>query len=299
MKKRMISILFCVIALVPALTLPAFADTGPKPSVVVTFDGLAGETYYGTLLSETNSTGPYSAPDAYGETYYVPEDPEYPIHQKFVQYLDKDGFYYLQFLQELSQSHQLDWSYYPPSSFKILLYFPAHDCFAVSDDVYTRYAFDSYYTVDASALSPLPAPSGETTVITGLTAVESYAYGKELAALLARILLTICIELVLALLFGYRGKKALLFLGGVNIVTQTLLNVLLNLLQYHHGPWAFVFAYLLLEILVFAIEALLYAAILPRRQGGKKSRAVVYALAANAASFAAGLWLANYLSAIF
>ncbi len=39
----------------------AKADIGPKPSVVIDFNGLDEKTYYATLLSSEKSTDPFSA----------------------------------------------------------------------------------------------------------------------------------------------------------------------------------------------------------------------------------------------
>ena len=49
--------------LLPLFCLPARADAGPKPSVVIALEGLEGRECWGTLLSAQRSTGPYSASD--------------------------------------------------------------------------------------------------------------------------------------------------------------------------------------------------------------------------------------------
>lgn len=59
--RKIILILLCIIAMTVMFPSTASADIGPKPSVVVDFIGLEGETYYATLLSSVKSTGPYSA----------------------------------------------------------------------------------------------------------------------------------------------------------------------------------------------------------------------------------------------
>lgn len=279
-----------ILCLILLLTLPcaAYADMGPKPSVRINFTSDMGEPYYGTLLSQTRSTGPSSAWD--GITEYSWEDAEqYAIWQKFVAYEDDDGFYFLQEWWECSENNQLNWTYYPPSVFKILLYFPERDAFYVSP-VYERYAFDSYY---AATLS---------TVEDGvLTAEPSYDYTWETVSLLVRILLTVLLELAVAWIFGYREKRLLQFLTAVNVATQVLLNLLLNVVNYQQGPMAFVLFYVLLELVVFAVEAALYAWLLPyysvRPQ--TKGKAVGYALLANIISFAGGLWLAHFIPGIF
>ena len=288
MLRKMISLLICMILII-SLPVTAKADIGPKPSVRITFTGIEGETYYGTPLSERRSTGPATAWDGY-EDYrdWKPEN-EKPIWEKFISYEDTDGYYFLQEWWDCSETNQLNWTYYPPNPFKILLYFPETDSFYVSD-IYERYAFDSYFTVDLSAYATTP-----------ITARQSYDYTWELISLAARIVLTIALELGIALLFAYREKKVLGLLAVVNIVTQVTLNVALNIINYNSGSMSFTFSYVLFELLVFAIEAVAYAVLLKKfsSKEQKKGMAVGYAFIANTASFALGLWLAHIIPGIF
>ena len=289
MKHKVFSFIMCLM-LVMAMTIPASADIGPKPSVQIEFTGMEGQTYYGTLLSMYESTGPASVWDGNPEhADYQPGEEGYDIWLKFVEYQDADGYYFLQWWWDCSETNQLNWTYYPPTPFKILLYFPETDTFYVSP-VYERYAFDSYFTVDMSDLDADP-----------MVADKSYDYTWEIISLAVRIILTIALELAIALLFGYREKKVLGFLAIVNAVTQVGLNVALNIINYNSGSMIFTFNYVLLEILVFAIEAIAYAVLLKKFSGKEQKpvKAVGYALVANAASFGFGLWLAHVIPGIF
>ena len=289
MKRKVFAFLLCFV-LVMAMPITARADMGPKPSVRIEFTGIQGETYYGTLLSLRDSTGPASAwngnPDY---AHYHPGDEGYDIWLKFVEYQDADGYYFLQEWWDCSETNQLNWTYYPPTPFKILLYFPETDTFYVSP-VYERYAFDSYFTVDLSGYDTDP-----------IMAHQSYDYTWEIISLIARIILTIALELGIALLFGYREKKVLGFLAVVNILTQVTLNVALNIINYNSGALTFTFSYVLFEILVFVIEAIAYAAFLKKftSKEMKNGRVIGYAFVANSASFALGLWLAHIIPGIF
>jgi len=288
MLRKVLSLLICLI-LVLNLPVTAKADIGPKPSVRITFTGIKGETYYGTLLSERRSTGPATAWDGYEEYRDWKPESEKPIWEKFIAYEDTDGYYFLQEWWDCSETNQLNWTYYPPTPFKILLYFPETDSFYVSD-IYERYAFDSYFSVDLSEYATSP-----------ITARQSYDYTWEVISLVARIVLTIALELAIAFLFGYREKKALGFLVIVNVITQVVLNVALNIINYRSGSMGFTFAFICMEILVFAIEAITYKAVLHRYSEKEKvnRRGVTYALVANTASFAIGLWLAHLIPGIF
>ena len=288
MLRKVFSLLICMILII-SLPVTAKADIGPKPSVRITFTGIEGESYYGTLLSERRSTGPSTAWDGY-EDYpgWKPEN-EKVIWEKFLGYEDSDGYYFLQEWWDCSESNQLSWTYYPPNPFKILLYYPETDTFYVSD-IYERYAFDSYFTVDLSDYDSSP-----------ISAEKSYDFTWELISLAARIVLTIVLELAIALLFGYREKRALVFLAIVNVITQVTLNVALNIINYVSGSMGFTFAFICMEIVVFAIEAIAYKSLLKRFSTveQEKRRGVSYALVANTASFAIGLWLAHLIPGIF
>lgn len=287
--KKTAFILLCLLIMATIFPLVASADIGPKPSIVVDFDGLDGKTYYVTLLSSVKSTGPHSTLDG-NESYprYGEGDDNYEVFLKFVEYQDADGYYFLQFFQDCTETHQFSWTYYPPREFKLLLYFPETDHFIVSDDIYERYAFDSYFiaAVSDAAIS---------------TVEKSYDYTSEMLSLIARIVLTIVAELAIALLFGFRERKLFRFITGVNVVTQIVLNVALNIINYRSGALAFLIFHFLLEVAVFAVEAILYTRYLrrlsPKEIPGWKPG--LYALVANAASFALGLGLASWLPGVF
>ena len=288
MKRKLFAFLMSII-LVMSLPVTASADIGPKPSVRIQFTGIQGETYYGTLLSERRSTGPATAWDGYEECRDWKPENEKLIWEKFIAYEDADGYYFLQEWWDCSKTNQLNWTYYPPTPFKILLYFPETDSFYVSD-IYERYAFDSYFTVVLSDYDSSP-----------ISAEKSYDYTWELISLAARIVLTIALELAIALFFGYREKKAFVFLAIVNVITQVVLNVVLNIINYLSGSMGFTFAFVCMEILVFGIEAVTYKVALHRFSEKEKvnRRGVTYALVANSASFAIGLWLAHLIPGIF
>ena len=190
---RRSALLFFVILLINCL-MPsgACADTGPKPSVQIQFQNMGDELCYGTLLSESISTGPATAWDGSSpyESWQYGEDGK-EIWEAFVSYKDTNGFYFLQEWWECSESKCLNWGYYPPNPFKILLYYPKTNTFAVSE-ICQRYAFDSYYTVDMRGV----AASRENETIALPQPQRSYDYTWEMISLLIRILITILLEIV-------------------------------------------------------------------------------------------------------
>lgn len=296
MKKQIAAVLLSFIAIMLLFPSTVKADSGPKPSVRITFEHMGDEVCYGTLLSKEQISGPASAYQVVDMEADYSYDLNHDIWEAFVNYKDSDGYYYLQRGWLCSESKKLDWDYYPPQSFKILLYYPKTNTFVVSD-TYERYAFDSYFTVNMKGLH-IGTVETQTPV---LVAERSYDYKGEAISFVCRMIFTILLELGIALLFGFIEKKLLLWIAGINVVTQILLNVMLNLINYNQQNSMFVFIYIVLEVMVIVIEAFLYNRIINRR--GQEilptQACVIYSLVANIASFIAGLFLANWLPGMF
>lgn len=292
MKKHIWIWAVIIALLISALSVTVLADSGPKPSVVVNFKGLEQENYYATLLSDKDSTGPWSKSVRY-ETYYGDE----AIWEKFDIYSDVDGFYFLGCFLDCSDTDNFKWTYYPPSTFKILIYFPEYDRFIVSAGTYERYAFDSYYTVDATKLDIQSVIAADEEI----SVERTYDFTWEILSLLCRLLATIAIELGIAWLFGFRMKKQIFVIGLTNVVTQTILNVLLNVINYNQGQFAFILNYMWMELVVFGIEGFIYWKLLGRYEERPERRIHpwLYALTANISSFTVGMLIAKWMPGIF
>lgn len=288
MKRNFTQILFCILLALIIFPVSAQADMGPKPSVQVDFSGMGNEAFYVTLLSKTNSSGPATTYDGNPEyADYHEADEDYAIWEKFVNYSDSDGYYFLQQFEKCQGNDHYSWDYYPPSSFKILLYFPESDAFAVSD-IHEEYAFDSYFTVsmDSSNMK--------------LTVRKNYPFQWELVSLTVRMLLTILIEALTALLFHFRAKKQLQVIICTNILTQIVLNILLSVAVHILRSLVLAFfCYIFGELLVFIIEAVIYVRLLPKYSRHKPIHPVLYALTANILSFSAGMWIVQIIPGIF
>lgn len=285
MKKRLTALLILLLVFALAMPLAAFADIGPKPSVRVTFTGAGGREFYATLLSQASGTGPYSAEP--GRSWGNDLEENEPVRQAMAAYQDPDGFYFLQTAWQCSETQPLAWTYYPPVTYKLLVYFPDTGEFLTSG-VYSRYAFDNYYTVDLADLA-----NGQ------LVLRKSYDYTWELVSLLVRILATIALELAVAVPFGFAKKPFLRPILTVNVVTQILLNLGLNMIAYWMGGLAFMIFFWPLEVLVFIVEAVAYRPLLGRRGGASAPLTTIYAFTANVISCVAGFWLAQVVPGIF
>lgn len=299
MKKRWRSILTALLLLLPLAVMPVSADVGPKPSVVVALDGLEGRTCWGTLLSQQEGTGPYGR-------FYEEEAAEDPEEDRALRALlplermDSEGFHLLNFVKDCSDG-EFSWTYYPPHTYKIALWFPEEDALAVSG-VYHRYAFDSYYRLDLSGVELMP---GGIVELEAARLQRDYPYGASLLALAGRVALTLGAELLLALAFGLRTRQALKWVAVVNLATQLGLNLALELFTYCNGALEGMMAilalpvYLAAEAVVTLVELRIYRRKLLGERGASGRRITAYTWTANLCSLLAGVLLSFRLPALF
>lgn len=299
MKKRWCSILTALLLLLPLTAMPVSADAGPKPSVVVALEGLEGRTCWGTLLSQQEGTGPYGR-------FYEEEAAEEPEEDRALHALlplermDSEGFHLLNFVKDCSDG-EFSWTYYPPHTYKIALWFPEEDALAVSG-VYHRYAFDSYYRLDLSGVELMP---GGIVELEAARLQRDYPYGASLLALAGRVALTLGAELLLALAFGLRTRQALKWVAVVNLATQLGLNLALELFTYCNGALEGMMAilalpvYLAAEVAVTLVELRIYRRKLTGERGLSGRRITAYTWTANLCSFLAGVLLSFQLPALF
>ena len=285
-KKTLCSLLACF-ALALALPFAAFADMGPKPAVEVQTTGLSGDCWV-TLLARETVIGPWHETDQGGVAAVEPE--EAPVVEAFDAFEDPDGYHFLQWFDRVRDDAPATWSYMAPKNFKILFWFPESGGYAVTETL-DRYAYSAVYRVDFSGFDPA---AGEVQTV---SAQKNYDYGGELLGLAARFVLTLAVELVIALPFGYLKKDYLRVLLIANLATQLALNLALNLTTYYSGWLAMWLLYPLLELAVFAVEAVVFRVAF--RKTARMGCPVLYAFAANAVSFAFGLWLGSVAPALF
>lgn len=289
MKRSICALIFCIIVIGVLLPVKVNGDMGPKPTTVITFENMGDEVCYGTLLSKDESNGPWpSYALEYDEDY---SEIDYEIWEAFINYKDIDNFNYWKEPELCSETKSIDWVYYPPETFKILLYYPETKTF-VESEICRRYAFHSYYTVDMEGIKVKDVERGEQL----LTVDQEYNYWISIFGLLCRITFTILIEIGIAFFFGFNQKKLLSWIIGINVFTQVILNVSLNILSYcnNYANIGFYFYYALFEIIVFLIEAIVYSCLFNRVSEKRISiiKATAYALIANIFSFFTGVFIA-------
>lgn len=290
MKRRLFCGSILALLLVCLLPLWAAADTGPKPSITVTPEGFGEDACYLTLLSQTETTGPWSKQESFAaskDSYGDPEADE-AIWTAFNDYQDAEGFFFLGCYGEVTGGQVFCWSYYPPDTFKVLAYFPDSGTFAVGP-VTERKEFSARYTVS-------PSETGETLLIEKARNQEA-----ENKSFVGRLVLTLALELAVAVVFAFRAKRQIITIVCMNLITQVGLNqAITHLFPLVSSRWYWP-GLLVLEVLIFLVEGAVYAKLLPR---WKKDPAAVchpwgYALAANVASFGVGLILARLIPGMF
>ncbi len=266
MKRNFIFLItiFCFLSL---FTRPVFADVGPKPSVTIIVENAPEKSYYVTLLAKS-SYGPWHQVAGI-EEMPVNSEEEKRAAQLFLDYEDKNGFFLLSNMSgDLKGKNEFSWTYYPPEEFKVAICTPDDGTVYVSEAL-EREAFYSYFRVTYGS-DPLVAQ-------------EESHLGRVFLESLLRVAVTIAVELFLAYLFGYREKKQLLTIGIVNIVTQMILNAFLVFCDYFGGALMWMIMFPIGEIIVFVIELIVYLFTIGK---GKKGKAFLYTLLANAASAA-------------
>ena len=196
--------------LVLALSLPVFADMGPKPSVTLKLYYTPGQRYAVTLLGNTRVSGPWGSADQYRERMGSRE-----TWEAFKNYPAPEGYYFLDYFQEYPGDADAEfvWGYYPPNKFYVLLYNIETGTFYRSEEPVERYAFSSEWQVLLDSQD-------------GLRVYHNRNDSDILSSFAARVLITLILELTWGiLLFGLRGPAQRALIGKVNLATQIILNL--------------------------------------------------------------------------
>ncbi len=258
------------------------ADTGPKPYVRIEIEGNC-EGYYMTLLSKNESTGPYS------------NNPENQsnidnIDLKFASYHDSDEFYYLYEYADIKDG-MYRWGYYPPITFKILIYDSLNDRFITNNEIYerTKFATELTLTLNENITSTNP-----------FVVKESNQYTiRVVIGFFVRLCICLLIEVAIALLFKFKHNQ-LKVIVSVNILTQIVLNLALSgvIYNYSYNLLAIVPIYIISEILILVFEFLIYLFLINRveKENHKKvSLILIYTFVANLSSLLLGFVLLTIL----
>lgn len=207
-----------VLTLSLAFSINASADTGPKPYITIEIEGNTKGMYM-TLLSYDDYRGPWRAYKEDYENYKHYKDNELIAHQNFIEYEDGDGFYYIQYVESI-EDNKFNWGYYPPDKFKILIYDLDNDSFITDNKIYQK---DEFGTVFKLTLND-----------TNFSVKKLNTFIDDLLGFFVRLVICLAIEIVIALIFGFRRLELIPILI-VNLITQILFNILLTSYIYFNG----------------------------------------------------------------
>lgn len=274
-----------VLASLLLLSVTAYADTGPKPQLIIRMKNAPSEPYYLDLLAKDDRDLKSGNPDSALKWNYSEEEraaldsqllaalqsavPEgwraciaqgnggWPIYGKLTGTGGIHSFSYIGV----------------PDTYRVIVATESGESW-VSPPM-TRHALQCSATVDWAEKTISTPP----------------AWAGYVLQFLACCLPTLAIEGLLLLLFGYRWKTSWKPFLAVNLVTQGALALYFSVTIVRHGisfwyPLLFIPA----EAVIAVAEALLYRRFLT---GCGRGRAVAYGLTANAASAALGLFLAE------
>ena len=293
MIRKILRRIFMVLILMAALGIYAFADFGPKPSVVVEFENAGDQEYYVTLVAKEDQLGsPYSRITTEDQR----EIDNVAVWNSLVAFEDPDGMVFAGNVQKLTGDGAYVWGYYPPSEFRVLIYFPDTDSFVESSEILEQYAFDSYYQVDFADM-----PENWNSAVGTFPVMRKYNVLWQVVAFLLRLAVTVVIESLLAVCFGFTSKRQLLLVLAVNCATQLAMNLLI--LDESVGLFVFyVLQYALIEVGVILAEGLVYCLALPKLATPEQNRnihPIAFAFFGNVASFSLGFLLSNCFPMLF
>lgn len=165
------------------------ADTGPKPFIEIDIKGDTKGMYM-TILSKDSNYGPWG----YDHSY---DDKVDEINERFKEYSLNDEFYYWYNYEDISDG-KYEWGYYPPQTFKIVIYDSINDRMITNNEIYSRYRFESRFVLTLNE--------------TSFTVVKNNDVSKNIAGFFLRLAICLLIELLIALVFGLRRQQLLIVL---------------------------------------------------------------------------------------
>lgn len=266
------------------------ADTGPKPTLEITVINPEDSSYYLDLLGKEGEYGYFEATNGNEEYDNMHDQPIYKYNKDGWKAIhmrtwllngkltgdpaekDKNG-------KVLTMKHSFGYVGVP-QKFKIIIQ-KSDGTIQVSDIIRNGY-FNARVKYDMKTNQVLS--------VRGNILKNGAKLDKEfLKDYLVRLLLTLIIEVFLAIPFFYSKPKRLLLIAVVNIITQTFLTIAMLFNYPFMSNMPFNTGYLAVlaigEVLVFLAEYLIYVKLFGKEE---KTQIAAYTLIANAVSIAAG-----------
>ena len=301
MKRRSLSFIAILFLILPLTVLTASADAGLKQILTVKVEGVTSPCYFTILRSaeQYEYDRPYEGDEDRKDRFIfdvndIEEGGKTPdpsdmdtAYRRFKEYRDPDGYLFICQGAYLAEDGSFE-TYSVPYHYKVLMYCPASDTLSVSGKLAAPNLFteasikadhDKIVSASYSAVSRL------------LDSLTGFIQP------LNSMIVTIIIELLIALCFLFTKGKQIRTVILVNLVSITLLNMSLLIFNPPVYGSLFSFPYALFEIIVTAAEAAAYLYFLPKYSKGKpapKWRIITYAVVANLATYAFAALVPGY-----
>ncbi len=259
--KNIIKIIFGTFTLICCLTITAYADMGSKPRVEINIVNPPQESYYLDLLYKPNKT----------ESVYknLEEECDEEMIDLLFSYTD-EGLYpafaygtptpmWGSLSPDKNGTHIFNYIGVP-DEFKIIIVTKSGE--VKISDIVKRNTMEISLNLNYDNMSYTTRPVWK-------------AYLGQIAVTLP---LTLLVEFLILLLFGFKIKYNLKPFLTINIITQILLSILLSASFVYGGTLGITFAFIPLEIVVTLIESLYYK---KRLVGSSHIKNVMYGIVAN------------------
>lgn len=274
------------------LSITAFADTGPKPQLVVRVENAPDELYYLDLLAE----GEYDEKNGFSGmewSYHEQEDtldsalldalraavPEgwHACTAQGTNDLPMWGQLYAKEKDAVGALHVFGY-HGVPETYRIIVVTESGDTWI--SDTMKREVLQSSVTVDWNRESVQDTTAKAPGVVIGYV-----------LQFFATFVPTILIEGALLLLFGFVWKENRKVFLLTNLVTQggLALYIAITVMQHGVSGWSYIF-FVPIEIVITIVESLIYS---KKLKGQSKGRAAFYGVCANLASAWLGVLIAE------
>lgn len=270
-RKLLVLLLSCLILWTPQM---ALADIGPKPSITIIVEDPTQDKYYLDLVIEDDGEGRYKniGEDEYDEELIeimrggTPEGCRLALIDgtRVPLFGELDGY-------PVEEGNCHYFSYLGvPDRYRILI-----------GTELGEYILSPWH--EKKVFQEELVMNGETGEIESPS--QTVAYAKQFLISFA---LTLLIEGVVLVLMGYSLSENLRHFLFINFMTQVLLTAVTGYALMKHGNLMGTLTLIPAEIVVLLIEAFYYKS---RLLGKNEKTNVIYALVANLASIAVGLWI--------
>lgn len=260
--KKILLILLMALVIMITSNITVNADMGPKPSIFIDIVGIEGE--YVAAFAAKKANGPN-----YDYEHWLKDGKTNPEYHPIMEYKDQEGFKWITRYYKCDGNSEIRFTYYAPSEFKIIIY-KDNELYKVTE-AKKMYAFRTYFKIDFSKED--------------IKIKNTYPYYKEVLEFILRLAITLAVEIGLYFLFRLHTKRNFKIVMIVNIATQLLLNIIINLSTFYQGELYALIILILCELVIFIVEPIIYMIFMRKKN---KLLIALYGILANILTFVIG-----------